>query len=68
MDARKLSGLLHKLLKPTPGELTFVYHSQLLGSLFGWWQSRIKQVKHRLAPPYHLHAAILPEVAVLLDF
>jgi hypothetical protein len=37
MGARKLSGLLHELLKPTPGELTFVYYSMLLGSLFGWW-------------------------------
>jgi hypothetical protein len=27
MGARKLSGLLHELLKPTPGELTFVYYS-----------------------------------------
>jgi hypothetical protein len=67
MGARKLSGLLHELLKPTPGELTSVYYSQLLGSLFGWWQSQIEQVKHWPNPPYHLRAMILPEVAVLLD-
>jgi hypothetical protein len=38
-----------------------------MGSLFSWWQSRIEQVEHRPDPPHHLCAAILPEVAVLLD-
>jgi hypothetical protein len=39
----------------------------LLGSLFGWWQSRIEQVKHWPDPSHHLRAAILSEVTVLLD-
>jgi hypothetical protein len=67
MGARKLSRLLHELLKPTPGKLTFIYYSYLLGSLFGWWHSQIEQVEHRPDPPHHLCAAILLEVAVLVD-
>jgi hypothetical protein len=67
MGARKLSALLHELLKPTPRKLTFVYYSQLRGSLFGWRHSWIDQVKHWPDPPHHLCAVILPEVTVFLQ-
>jgi hypothetical protein len=37
MGARKLSGLLHELLKPTSGELALIYYSKLLYSGLRRW-------------------------------
>jgi hypothetical protein len=67
MGARKLSGLLHELLKPTPSELSLVYHSELLYPRLGQRQSWIEKVEHWPDRPHHLCAAILPEVVILLQ-
>jgi hypothetical protein len=67
MGARKFPSLLHELLQPIPGKLTRVYHSSLRYPRLFWWQSWIEQVEHWPDPPHHLHAAILPEVTILLQ-
>jgi hypothetical protein len=47
--------------------LTLVYYSSLLNPRLFWQQSWIEQVEHWPDPPHHLRAAILSEVAILLQ-